>query len=70
MSDPVIIMVAPNGGHARIGFENNLYRADGRLAASTSELVAELKLSIHDSQLSVATPEQARKIPGIRIDRK
>jgi uncharacterized protein (DUF849 family) len=27
------------GGHARVGFENNLWRADGALAASNAELV-------------------------------
>jgi uncharacterized protein (DUF849 family) len=30
------------GGHVRVGFENNLWRADGRLAASNAELVAQL----------------------------
>ncbi len=31
------------GGHARVGFENNLWLADGRLAAGTHELVAQIK---------------------------
>ncbi|MCA8932599.1 MAG: 3-keto-5-aminohexanoate cleavage protein, partial [Rhodospirillaceae bacterium] len=29
------------GGHARVGFENNLFAAAGRQAASNAELVAE-----------------------------
>jgi len=31
------------GGHARVGFENNLWRQDGSLAAGTHELVAQIK---------------------------
>jgi 3-keto-5-aminohexanoate cleavage enzyme len=34
-----VLTAAGLGGHARIGFENNLWRADGRLAASNAELV-------------------------------
>jgi len=31
------------GGHARVGFENNLWRQDGALAAGTHELVAQIE---------------------------
>jgi uncharacterized protein (DUF849 family) len=34
------------GGHARVGFENNLCLADGRLAVGTYELVAQIKNDI------------------------
>jgi len=34
------------GGHARVGFENNLCRQDGTLAAGTHELVAQIKSDV------------------------
>ncbi len=38
----VMTTAIANGGHCRVGFENNLYLKDGNLAASTSELVGQL----------------------------
>jgi 3-keto-5-aminohexanoate cleavage enzyme len=37
-----VLVAAGLGGHARVGFENNLWRADGSLAASTAELVEQV----------------------------
>ena len=34
-----VLTAAGLGGHARVGFENNLWLTDGRLAASNAELV-------------------------------
>ncbi len=34
------------GGHARVGFENNLWRRDGTLAAGTHELVAQIESDV------------------------
>lgn len=53
------------GGHARVGFENNLYLADGELAGSTRELVSSLREAIEGTGRSVATPEQARGLLGV-----
>ncbi|MDH5355995.1 MAG: 3-keto-5-aminohexanoate cleavage protein [Gammaproteobacteria bacterium] len=58
-------MLAPNGGHARIGFENNLYRADGRLAASTSELVVELVKAPGENKKSIASNDDTRSLLAI-----
>ena len=41
------------GGHARVGFENNLWLSDGRLAAGTYELVAQIEndvMSVHEAR--------------------
>lgn len=38
----VMVKAASKGGHARVGFENNLYLRDGTMATSTAELVAQL----------------------------
>jgi uncharacterized protein (DUF849 family) len=37
-----VLTAAGLGGHVRVGFENNLWLADGRLAASNAELVAQV----------------------------
>jgi 3-keto-5-aminohexanoate cleavage enzyme len=38
-----VLTAAGLGGHVRVGFENNLWLADGRLAASNAELVAQVR---------------------------
>lgn len=38
-----VLAAAGLGGHARVGFENNLWRADGSLAESNAELVAQAR---------------------------
>ncbi len=37
---------AEQGGHCRIGFENNLHMADGRLAESNAERIGELRAAL------------------------
>ncbi len=54
-----------HGGHARIGFENNLHLPNGELAGSTHELVLNLKDAIEKSNRVVANAEIARDIIGI-----
>ncbi len=54
-----------HGGHARIGFENNLYSADGKLAGSTRDQVLDLKKVIETSNRLVATVQQARELLNI-----
>jgi uncharacterized protein (DUF849 family) len=54
------------GGHARVGFENNLYLPDGNIASSSAELVTELAKSIKAGGRPVASADQARQLLGIR----
>lgn len=54
-----------NGGHARIGFENNLYLPGGGLASSTASLVDSLTSEIHSSGRDVADPTQTRTLLGV-----
>ncbi len=49
-------------GHARIGFENNLYLPTGVLATSSAALVTELKKAIEGSNRVVATVPQTRDL--------
>ena len=56
------------GGHARIGFENNLYRKDGSVADNTADNISELADAINQMGYGVATPEQARRILHPNVD--
>lgn len=50
------------GGHARIGFENNLQLPNGDTASSSTELVVELSKSMQAFKLPIATYDQARQL--------
>ena len=52
-------------GHCRVGFENNLYLADGREAPSNADLVLSTSEAIRSSGNSVASCEAVRNLFGI-----
>lgn len=52
------------GGHVRVGLEDNLYYAKGRLARN-DELVARIARVANELGRPVATPAQAREILGL-----
>jgi uncharacterized protein (DUF849 family) len=54
------------GGHARVGFENNLYLPDGELADDTAQLVASLVAALRDKGLRPASAAAARQLLGVR----
>ena len=61
------VMAAINsGGHARIGFENNLYLPDGEIAASTAALVSSLVDSLQTQGLRPISAGAARQLLGVR----
>ncbi len=53
------------GGHARVGLEDNIYYAKGRLAVSSAELVSRVVRLAGELGREVATPDEARNIVGI-----
>ena len=53
------------GGHARVGFEDNLYYSKGVLAKSNAELVARIARIGTDLGRRVASPSEARELLGI-----
>jgi uncharacterized protein (DUF849 family) len=55
------------GGHVRVGFENNLVRPDGSLAASNAEQVAHVQGLVTAAGRPLATMAEARDIYGTRI---
>ena len=52
------------GGHVRIGLEDNLYYARGRLATN-EELTRRAVRLIHELGYELATPAEARQILGL-----
>ncbi|MCX5915442.1 MAG: 3-keto-5-aminohexanoate cleavage protein, partial [Deltaproteobacteria bacterium] len=51
-----------NGGHARVGFEDNLYIKKGVLAKSNAEMTKKVIEIAHLLDREVATPKEARQI--------
>ncbi|MDI6602353.1 MAG: 3-keto-5-aminohexanoate cleavage protein [Thermoanaerobacteraceae bacterium] len=60
---PVAIVM---GGHVRVGLEDNIYYAKGRLARSNAELVDRVVRLANELQREVAAPDEARRILGIK----
>lgn len=58
--DSMLYAIA-NGGYARVGFENNLYLADGSLAPNTAALISQLKQSL-PAGYHAASSEEARAL--------
>jgi uncharacterized protein (DUF849 family) len=54
------------GGHARVGFENNLHLPNGDIAPNTAALVSSLVDAIHDSDHRPASSDAARQLLEVR----
>ena len=54
------------GGHARVGLEDNLYISRGKLAKSNADQVKKVIRIAHELELEPATPEEGRKILGLK----
>ncbi len=54
------------GGHARVGFENNLQLPDGEIAQSSAALVSSLSHAILTDNRCVAGPRDTAQLLGIR----
>lgn len=50
------------GGHVRIGFEDSMYLANGKLASSNADLVSRTAQLIKSLGYEPATPQEARQI--------
>jgi len=62
---PTVVQSIILGGHARVGFEDNLYYSKGVLAKSNAELVARIARIGRELGRTIATPEEARELLGI-----
>jgi 3-keto-5-aminohexanoate cleavage enzyme len=55
-----------DGGHVRVGFEDNVYLSKGVLAKSNGEVVEKVVRLAKEFNREIATPDEARKILQIK----
>ena len=61
-----VTMAAMLGGNVRVGLEDSLYIAKGKLAESNKDQVAKIRRIIEDLSLEVATPTEAREMLALK----
>jgi uncharacterized protein (DUF849 family) len=54
------------GGHVRVGLEDNIFIKKGELAKSNAELVEKVVRIAKEFERDIATPDEARKILGLK----
>jgi 3-keto-5-aminohexanoate cleavage enzyme len=62
---PVTTAAIILGGHVRVGLEDNIYYAKGKLAAN-QEFIGRARKLAECLQRDVASPDDARKILGLK----
>jgi len=62
---PMVTLSIKKGGHARVGFEDNVYLSKGNLAKSNGDLVEKVVRIANEFGRDIASPNEARKILGI-----
>lgn len=63
---PMVFLSIVLGGHARVGFEDNIYLSKGVLAKSNGDLVNKVVNMSHEFGREIASPKEARKLLHIR----
>ena len=59
---PMVVMGIIMGGHVRVGMEDNVYLAKGRLLAGNAEMVERVVRLARDLNRDIATPAQTRRM--------
>ena len=62
---PMVSLSIEKGGHARVGFEDNVYLSKGVLAKSNGELVEKVVNIAKEFGREIASPNEARRILNI-----
>lgn len=63
---PLAALAIIDGGHVRVGFEDNVYISKGVLAKSNGELVEKVVRLANEFGRPVANPAEARQILGLK----
>jgi len=63
---PLAMAAIIDGGHVRVGFEDNVYLSKGVLAKSNGELVEKVVRLAKEFGREIATPDEARQILGLK----
>jgi 3-keto-5-aminohexanoate cleavage enzyme len=62
---PMAVAAVLEGGHVRVGFEDNLFYRRGELAISNAQLVERVVRVAHELDVAIATPEEARELLAV-----
>ena len=63
---PLAVAAIIDGGHVRVGLEDNTYISKGVLAKSNAELVEKVVRLAKEFGREIATPDEAREILGLK----
>ena len=63
---PLAVAAIVDGGHTRVGFEDNVYLSRGVLARSNGELVEKVARLARELGREIACPDEARCILGLK----
>ncbi len=63
---PLAMAAIIDGGHVRVGFEDNVFISKGVLAKSNGELVAKVVRMAKELGREIANPKEAREILGLK----
>lgn len=63
---PLAMAAIIDGGHVRVGFEDNVYLSKGVVAKSNGELVAKVVRMAKELGREIANPAEARQILGLK----
>lgn len=63
---PMATTASQMGGHVRVGLEDSLFIARGKLATSNAQQVAKIKRIVEDPGAEVASPEEAREMLDLK----
>jgi len=63
---PMVAQAWLLGGHVRVGFEDNLFIAKGQLAKDNAELVSRARLIVESLGGTIASPQEARDMLGLK----
>ena len=63
---PLTTMAAAMGGHVRVGLEDSLMIAKGKLAQRNEEQVTKIRRIVEEMGREPATPEDARAMLGLK----
>ncbi|MFN3557082.1 MAG: 3-keto-5-aminohexanoate cleavage protein [Bacteroidales bacterium] len=63
---PLAMAAIIDGGHVRVGFEDNVYISKGVLAKSNGELVEKVVRMSRELGRDIANPQEARQILGLK----
>ena len=65
-ANEILLSALAMGGNIRVGLEDNVYYNAGQLAESNEQFVARVKRLAEEMGKSVATPDEAREILGLK----